>query len=220
MPFSPKLTSVSEPFIESTYPSQTNITCSPKATLSSTQLNLVSILNVFHDQLRKNLFVGARMRKNDPFEFRCKIYETKTTNMKPSIDDEWEQNEERWQNPKTNESCEQTNATWQFLEPQTRNSETNLERTTNRALITRWWRTVSDLGMNFVLDRNGMNPKTKREKWKTSIWGFSEREEITPLGGGSKISEEDLPRWIGDSKIKIGGSEENLETWEKTQIFI
>ena len=47
--------------------------------------------------------------------------------------------------------------------------------------------------MNFVLDRNGMNPKTKREKWKTSIWGFSEREEITPLGGSSKISEEDPP---------------------------
>ncbi|QCD93473.1 hypothetical protein DEO72_LG5g1548 [Vigna unguiculata] len=29
--------------------------------------------------------------------------------------------------------------------------------------------------------------------WRTSIWGFSEREEITPLGGGSKISEEDRP---------------------------
>jgi len=40
----------------------------------------------------------------------------------------------------------------------------------------------------------GMNPKTKKgKKWKTSIWGFSEREEITPLGGGFKISEEDPP---------------------------
>jgi len=38
-----------------------------------------------------------------------------------------------------------------------------------------------------------MNPKMKRGKMKTSIWGFSEREEFTPLGGGSKISEEDPP---------------------------
>jgi len=53
-----------------------------------------------------------------------------------------------------------------------------------------------------------------------SILGFSEREEMTPLGGGSKISDEDPPVWIRDSKIRIGGSEENLETWEKTQIFI
>jgi len=40
----------------------------------------------------------------------------------------------------------------------------------------------------------GMNLKTKKvKKGKTSIWGFSEREEITPLGEGSKISEEDPP---------------------------
>ena len=49
---------------------------------------------------------------------------------------------------------------------------------------------------------------------------FAEREEITPLGGDSKISDEDLPLWIGDSKIRINGSEENLETWEKTHFFI
>jgi len=48
---------------------------------------------------------------------------------------------------------------------------------------------------------------------------FVEREEIT-LGEDSKISEEDPPLWIGDSKIRIGGYEENLETWEKTHYFI
>jgi len=32
----------------------------------------------------------------------------------------------------------------------------------------------------------GMNPKTNEGKWRTSIWGFLEREEFTPLGGGSK----------------------------------
>ena len=57
-------------------------------------------------------------------------------------------------------------------------------------------------------------------KWRTSIWGFSEREEFTPHGGDSKISEEDPPIWIGDLKIRIGGSQENLETWEKTHYFI
>jgi len=41
---------------------------------------------------------------------------------------------------------------------------------------------------------------------------FAEWEEITPLGEGSKISEEDLPLCIGDSKIRISGSKENLET--------
>jgi len=49
---------------------------------------------------------------------------------------------------------------------------------------------------------------------------FAEQDEITPLGVGSKITEEGPPLWIGDSRIRIGGSEENLETWEKTQIFI
>jgi len=39
----------------------------------------------------------------------------------------------------------------------------------------------------------GMNPRTNGGKWRTSIWGFLEREEFTPLGGGSKISEDDPP---------------------------
>ena len=78
----------------------------------------------------------------------------------------------------------------------------------------RIWGWISSwTGMVWTLKRKG-------GKWRTLIWGFSEWEEITPLGGGSKISEEDPPLWIGDSKIRIGGSEENLETWEKTQIFI
>jgi len=38
-----------------------------------------------------------------------------------------------------------------------------------------------------------MNPRRKGKKWRTSIEGFAEREEITPLEGGSKISEEDSP---------------------------
>ena len=50
--------------------------------------------------------------------------------------------------------------------------------------------------------------------------GVSKREKFKPLGGGSKISEEDPPLWIEDSKIRIDGSRENLETWEKNQIFI
>jgi len=67
----------------------------------------------------------------------------------------------------------------------------------------------------------GENPRTKMEEnGGHRLGGFTEREEITPLGGGSKISEEDPPLWIGDSMIRIGGFEENLETWEKTQIFI
>jgi len=41
-----------------------------------------------------------------------------------------------------------------------------------------------------------------------------------PLRRGSKISEEDPPPWIKDSKIGTGGSEENLKTWEKTHCFI
>jgi len=39
----------------------------------------------------------------------------------------------------------------------------------------------------------GMNPRANGGKWKTSIWGFSKREEFTSLRGGSKISEEDPP---------------------------
>jgi len=40
----------------------------------------------------------------------------------------------------------------------------------------------------------GMNPKTKRGKMEDVDLGvFAERDEITPLGGGSKISEEDPP---------------------------
>jgi len=49
-------------------------------------------------------------------------------------------------------------------------------------------------GRNSSRKKMGMNPKMKKgEKWRTSIWGFSKREEFTPLGGGSKISEEDPP---------------------------
>jgi len=49
-------------------------------------------------------------------------------------------------------------------------------------------------GGNSSKTKMGMNPKTKKGgKWRTSIWGFSEREEFTSLEGGSKISEEDLP---------------------------
>jgi len=40
----------------------------------------------------------------------------------------------------------------------------------------------------------GMNPKTKRGKNGGRRLGvFAERKEITPLGGDSKISEEDPP---------------------------
>jgi len=39
----------------------------------------------------------------------------------------------------------------------------------------------------------GMNPRSNGGKWRTSILGFSEREEFTPLGGDSKINEEDPP---------------------------
>jgi len=49
-----------------------------------------------------------------------------------------------------------------------------------------------------------------------SIRGFAEREEITPLGGGSKISEEDPPLGIRDSKIRINGSKENLDLRENS----
>jgi len=41
-----------------------------------------------------------------------------------------------------------------------------------------------------------------------------------PLEEGSKISEEDLPLWIGDSKIRTDDSKENLKTWEKTHCFV
>ena len=116
--------------------------------------------------------------------------------------------------PKTNESCEQTNAPWQFLEAQTRNSETNLERTTNWALITRRWRIVSDLEWKTSWTEMGINPRNGGRR----LGIFAEREGITPLGGGSKISEEDPPLWVKDSQIRIGGSHEHLETWEKTQI--
>ena len=44
---------------------------------------------------------------------------------------------------------------------------------------------------------------------------FAEWEEITPLGEGSKISEEDPPLCIGDSKIKISVSEETLRLERK-----
>ena len=106
-------------------------------------------------------------------------------------------------------------------EEKTWKSETETQNTTNWALITKWWRIVSDLGWNLSRTKMGMNPKTKKGEMEDIDLGvFAERDEITPLGGGSKISEEDLPLWIGDSKIRIGGSEENLETWDKTQIFI
>jgi len=40
----------------------------------------------------------------------------------------------------------------------------------------------------------GMNPKMKKgEMEDVDLGNFAEREEITPLGGGSKISEEDPP---------------------------
>ena len=40
----------------------------------------------------------------------------------------------------------------------------------------------------------GMNPKTKRGKMEVVDWGvFAEWKEITPLGGDSKVSEEDPP---------------------------
>jgi len=40
----------------------------------------------------------------------------------------------------------------------------------------------------------GMNPKTKMGKMEdVDLGDFVERDEITPLGGGSKISEEDSP---------------------------
>ena len=85
----------------------------------------------------------------------------------------------------------------------------------------KWWRIVSDFRWNLSRTKMGMNPKMKKgEMEDVELGNFAEREEITPLGGGSKISEEDPPLWIGDLKIRISGSEENLETWEKTQIFI
>ena len=59
----------------------------------------------------------------------------------------------------------------------------------------------------------------KRGKWMTSIGFFAEREEMMPLGWGSKISEEDKPLWIEDSTIRISGSKENLKTWEKNSKF-
>jgi len=40
----------------------------------------------------------------------------------------------------------------------------------------------------------GENPRTKMEEnGGGRLGGFTERGEITPLGGGSKISEEDPP---------------------------
>jgi len=40
----------------------------------------------------------------------------------------------------------------------------------------------------------GMNPKMKKEEMEDVDFGnFAEWEEITPLGRGSKISEEDPP---------------------------
>jgi len=39
----------------------------------------------------------------------------------------------------------------------------------------------------------GINPRTKWEKWRTSIWEICGTGEVTPLGGDSKISEEDPP---------------------------
>jgi len=68
-----------------------------------------------------------------------------------------------------------------------------------------------------------MNPKTNGEgggELEDIDLGFAKREESTSLGGGSKTSEKDPPLWIRDLKIRIGGSKENLETWEQTQIFI
>jgi len=49
---------------------------------------------------------------------------------------------------RTNKNREQTNAPRTILEAQTRKSKTNIKSTTNRALITRWWRILSDLGWN------------------------------------------------------------------------
>jgi len=65
----------------------------------------------------------------------------------------------------------------------------------------------------WTLDEKGENEGRR-------LGGFVEREEIKPLGGCSKISEEDQPLWIGNSKIRIVGSKENLKTWEKPYFFI
>ena len=59
-----------------------------------------------------------------------------------------------------------------FWKEKRQNPKINLERRTNRALITRWWRIVSDLGWNSSRTKMGMNPKTKRGKWRMSIGGF------------------------------------------------
>jgi len=48
--------------------------------------------------------------------------------------------------------------------------------------------------MKFASNENEYKPQNENgRKWRTSIGGFAKRVEITPLGGGSKISEEDLP---------------------------
>ena len=49
--------------------------------------------------------------------------------------------------------------------------------------------------------------------------GIAKREEIMSLGGDSKIGEKEPPLWIENSKIRIGSSKENLETWEKNSNF-
>jgi len=43
------------------------------------------------------------------------------------------------------------------------------------------------------LNEDGYEPYNEKGVWMTSIEGFAEWEKITPLGGGSKISEEDQP---------------------------
>jgi len=80
--------------------------------------------------------------------------------------------------------------------------------------------TLYDEGSSWIERKWVWTLERMGKKEDVDLGVFAERNEITPLGGGSKISEEDLPLWIGDSKIRIGGSEENLETWEKIQIWI
>jgi len=73
---------------------------------------------------------------------------------------------------RANKNLRQKNVPQTILERKSRKSETEHEKIMNRALITRWWRIVLDLGWNSSRTKMGMNPRTNGGKWRTSIKDF------------------------------------------------